>query len=40
MRKKNSERGMKKYSIRRVPLPLYRYRKHPNNMTNDIPKDD
>ena len=34
------ERYEKKYSIRRGPLPLYRYRKHPNNMTNDIPKDD
>ena len=28
----------KKYSIHRVPLPLYRYRKHENNMTNNIEK--
>ena len=34
------ERYEKKYTIKRVPLPLYRYRKHPNNMTNDIKKDD
>ena len=25
----------KKYSIERVALPLYRYRRHDNNMTND-----
>lgn len=25
----------KKYSIERVPLPLYRYRKHESNMTNN-----
>lgn len=34
------ERYEKKYTIKRVPLPLYRYRKHPNNMTNDIKNDD
>lgn len=34
------ERYEKKYTIKRVPLPLYRYRKHTNNMTNDIKKDD
>lgn len=28
----------KKYSISRVPLPLYRYRKHSSNMTNDKKK--
>lgn len=28
----------KKYSIHRIPLPLYRYRKHENNMTNNIEK--
>jgi glycosyltransferase involved in cell wall biosynthesis len=28
-------RFMKKYSIKRVELPLYRYRKHENNMTNN-----
>tara|TARA_Y200000002_G_scaffold381159_1_gene394432 strand:+ start:5941 stop:6582 length:642 start_codon:yes stop_codon:yes gene_type:complete len=28
----------KKYSIHRIPLPLYRYRKHENNMTNNIQK--
>ncbi len=28
----------KKYSINRVPLPLYRYRKHSSNMTNDKKK--
>jgi glycosyltransferase involved in cell wall biosynthesis len=29
-------RFLNKYSIDRVKLPLYRYRKHANNMTNDI----
>ena len=28
-------RFMKKYSIHRVELPLYRYRRHQDNMTND-----
>ncbi len=28
----------KKYSVSRVPLPLYRYRKHTSNMTNDKKK--
>ena len=28
----------KKYSINRVPLPLYRYRKHASNMTNNKKK--
>ena len=27
-----------KYKIGRVALPLYRYRKHPDNMTNDLGK--
>jgi len=30
------ERYEKKYKIHRVELPLYRYRKHSNNMTNNI----
>ena len=25
----------KKYTVQRVALPLYRYRRHDNNMTND-----
>lgn len=29
-------RFTKKYRIHRVELPLYRYRRHENNMTNDI----
>lgn len=28
-------RFLKKYSIRRLELPLYRYRRHENNMTNN-----
>ena len=28
-------RFLKKYKIKRVQLPLYRYRKHKNNMTNN-----
>jgi len=28
-------RFLKKYSIYRIPLPLYRYCRHENNMTND-----
>ena len=28
-------RFLRKYSITRVPLPLYRYRRHAENMTND-----
>jgi len=31
-------RFLKKYSIERVKLPLYRYRRHDNNMTNDVEK--
>ena len=29
------ERFLKKFSIERVRLPLYRYRRHENNMTNN-----
>lgn len=29
-----------KYSIHRVAIPLYRYRRHGDNMTNDINADD
>tara|TARA_B100000965_G_scaffold406447_1_gene445439 strand:- start:1848 stop:2453 length:606 start_codon:yes stop_codon:yes gene_type:complete len=29
------ERYLKKFNIKRVSLPLYRYRKHNNNMTNN-----
>jgi glycosyltransferase involved in cell wall biosynthesis len=29
-------RFLKKYSINRVKLPLYRYRRHKNNMTNNV----
>lgn len=29
-------RFLKKYSIERVKLPLYRYRRHENNMTKDL----
>jgi glycosyltransferase involved in cell wall biosynthesis len=28
-------RFLEKYSISRIELPLYRYRRHPDNMTND-----
>lgn len=28
-------RFLEKYKISRIELPLYRYRRHPNNMTND-----
>src|SRR5207247_4110126 len=28
-------RFLKRFSIYRVPLPLYRYRRHDDNMTND-----
>ena len=31
-------RFLEKYNIERVRLPLYRYRRHENNMTNDIAK--
>ncbi len=31
-------RFLKKYNIERVKLPLYRYRRHENNMTNDVEK--
>ncbi len=31
-------RFLKKYSIERVKLPLYRYRRHENNMTNNFEK--
>ena len=27
-----------KYKIQRIPLPLYRYRRHENNMTNNVEK--
>ena len=30
------ERFEKKYKIHRLELPLYRYRRHDNNMTNDL----
>lgn len=33
-------RFLKKYTIERVKLPLYRYRRHENNMTNDVKKMD
>ncbi len=29
-------RFMRKYKVERVQLPLYRYRKHENNMTNNV----
>jgi hypothetical protein len=29
-------RFLQKYNICRVELPLYRYRRHPDNMTNDL----
>ncbi len=29
-------RFLKKYQIERIKLPLYRYRKHENNMTNNV----
>ena len=35
-----SLRFKKKYSIERVALPLYRYRRHSDNMTNDKTKMD
>ena len=28
-------RFLEKYAISRIELPLYRYRRHPDNMTND-----
>ena len=28
----------KKYMVEHINLPLYRYRRHKNNMTNDIKK--
>ena len=31
-------RFLKKYQIERVPLPLYRYRRHENNLTNNKEK--
>ncbi len=31
-------RFLKKYNIKRIELPLYRYRRHANNMTNDKSK--
>jgi glycosyltransferase involved in cell wall biosynthesis len=31
-------RFLNKYNIERVKLPLYRYRRHENNMTNDVEK--
>ena len=29
------DRFKKKFKVERIPLPLYRYRKHENNMTDD-----
>ena len=34
------ERYEKKFSIKRIPIPLYRYRKHSNNMTNEMNKNE
>lgn len=31
-------RFLEKFKIYRIPLPLYRYRRHDNNMTNDVEK--
>ena len=31
-------RFLKKFNIKRLELPLYRYRRHLNNMTNDKEK--
>ncbi|TGL16974.1 glycosyltransferase family 2 protein [Leptospira yanagawae] len=33
-------RFLKKYKVHRVELPLYRYRRHENNMTNDVRQMD
>ena len=33
-------RFTRKYSITRLPVPLYRYRRHETNMTNDIPRQE
>ena len=35
-----SFRFKKKYNIERVALPLYRYRRHQNNLTNNIENMD
>ena len=32
------KRFLKKFNIKRLELPLYRYRRHLNNMTNDKTK--
>ena len=32
------KRFLKKYKITRLRLPLYRYRRHSDNMTNDVNK--
>lgn len=31
-------RFLEKFNIHRIPLPLYRYRRHDHNMTNDLEK--
>ncbi|MEY4330630.1 MAG: hypothetical protein RL609_1378 [Bacteroidota bacterium] len=31
-------RFLEKFNIHRIPLPLYRYRRHDHNMTNDVEK--
>ena len=31
-------RFLKKFKIYRIPLPLYRYRKHQKNITNNLSK--
>lgn len=33
-------RFTRKYSITRLPVPLYRYRRHETNMTNDLPRQE
>lgn len=33
-------RFTRKYSITRLPVPLYRYRRHASNMTNDLPRQE
>ena len=32
-------RFLRKYSIERIPLPLYRYRRHHDNITNNDKND-
>ena len=36
--KEYRERFEKKYNIDHLPIPLYRYRRHKNNITNDSEK--